>query len=175
MFILLIIILTYIIINSFLNTTDLILHNNPNIFYSPFTGTIRKIYIKNNHLIISGFLNIFDNHSQYIPIKSLVLNIQKIGHGHRLAFKEHSINNEQIISTLSTGTMTYSIKQISGILTRRIFNYLQKNKEYNSGSIFGLILLGSRVDIEIPLVNVNQLKIQNYQHINAGDVLLTLK
>ena len=73
----------------------------------------------------------------------------------------------------------YSITQITGLLTRRILNFLQsESKQYdilNPGHRLGFILLGSRVDVIIPNKNIQQILVKPGDHIEAMENLVIVK
>ena len=171
-------ILSFLFILYFLRTPDKKLKEiNSKIFYSPSAGYVKDISIDNENLNISLFLNLFDNHTQYIPIKStLVSSIKKNGL-FLPAYKEHSINNEKIIHTLYNKELDiiYNITQITGILTRRIVVFIKNTQSIlNPGEQLGIILLGSRVDISIPLSKVKKVLIEKNSHIDAMSEMLLL-
>ena len=171
-------ILSFLFILYFLRTPNKKLKEiNSKIFYSPSAGYVKDISIDNENLNISLFLNLFDNHTQYIPIKStLVSSIKKKGL-FLPAYKEHSINNEKIIHTLYNKELDiiYNITQITGILTRRIVVFIKNTQSIlNPGEQLGIILLGSRVDISIPLSKVKKVLIEKNSHIDAMSEMLLL-
>lgn len=171
-------ILSFLFILYFLRTPNKKLKEiNSKIFYSPSAGYVKDISIDNENLNISLFLNLFDNHTQYIPIKStLVSSIKKNGL-FLPAYKEHSINNEKIIHTLYNKELDiiYNITQITGILTRRIVVFIKNTQSIlNPGEQLGIILLGSRVDISIPLSKVKKVLIEKNSHIDAMSEMLLL-
>ena len=149
----------------------------PNIFYSPSQGFIRNIYSDKNNLNVSLFLNLFDNHTQYIPLKSTLISSIKKNGSFLPAYKEHSINNEQIIHTLYNKEFDfyYNVTQITGILTRRIVVFAKNDTLLEPGDQLGLILLGSRVDISIPLSKVKDVFVKKDTSIDAMEKMFSLK
>jgi len=153
---------------------------DPIIFYSPSQGYIRNISTdKDNkdNLNISLFLNLFDNHTQYIPVKSTLISSIKKNGIFLPAYEEHSINNEKIINTLYNKEYNfyYKITQITGLLTRRIVVFAKKNDLLEPGDHLGLILLGSRIDISIPKSKIKDLFIKKDNSIDAMDQMFSLK
>jgi phosphatidylserine decarboxylase len=149
----------------------------PNIFYSPTQGYVKDINLDKENLNISLFLNLFDNHTQYIPVKSTLFSSIKKNGAFLPAYKEHSINNEQITHTLYNKEYDfyYNVTQITGILTRRIVVFAKKDTLLEPGDQLGLILLGSRVDISIPLSKVRNVFIKKDKSIDAMEKMLSLK
>jgi phosphatidylserine decarboxylase len=58
--------------------------------------------------------------------------------------------NEQNVVTLQAGDTRVIVKQIAGILARRIVCRVKSGDTLAAGERFGLIRFGSRVDILIP-------------------------
>lgn len=141
------------------------LHFRKDIFYSPSSGYISNITQHDKNITVSLFLNIFDNHTQYAPIKSRLISREYLGGGFVPAYREHAVNNKRVKTTLynSDNNFTYTVTQITGILTRRIKTF---NKEiYLPGDRLGFIVLGSRVDITVPAQNINKILIKPGEHI----------
>ena len=149
----------------------------PNYFHSPSDGTVRTITQDGNNLVISLFLNVFDNHTQYIPISSTIISQIRVGGAFDPAFLEHSVNNEQVETMLKCidYQFEYKIEQITGLVTRRIKNLLPTSpSELVPGSRLGFIVLGSRVDITVPVANIRRLLIEPGQHISAMQQIIEL-
>jgi phosphatidylserine decarboxylase len=162
-----------------MNSPDRLLQDvKPDCFYSPASGYIKFINTDNELVTISMFLNIFDNHTQYIPIVSYLKNIE---HKHGIfepAYLEHSINNERVINTLTCPTYNFdfTITQITGILTRRILSLQNTNRKLlYPGERLGFIMLGSRVDISIPTKNIKQILVNPNTHVSEMTPLFILK
>jgi phosphatidylserine decarboxylase len=149
-------------------------------FYSPSSGYIREITTDDTDTTISLFLNVFDNHTQYIPITSNVISIEKFSGLFAPAFLEHSVNNTRVKTTLYNPKLnfTYTITQITGLLTRRILNFLQTQNQDTTltpGERLGFIVLGSRVDITIPNKNIQQILVKTGYHISSMNELILVK
>jgi len=100
---------------------------------------------------ISIFLNIFNVHSNKIPIAGRVEKVDyKIGN-FKAAF-DHSASdvNEQAVIVLSHGDKKIKIKQVAGLIARRIHCYAKVGKSYQTGDRFGFIMFGSRTDLIVP-------------------------
>ena len=149
-----------------------------NYFYSPSNGSVRYIHNKGDKTVISLFLNILDNHTQYIPIKSRLTSQSSTYGPFKPAYIEHSINNQQVETNLLSINhgFEYKIVQITGILTRRIKSLLPNNtQELEPGTRLGFIVLGSRVDVTIPTAKIKRLFIEPGQHIGAMDKIIELQ
>ncbi len=148
-----------------------------NIFYSPSAGYVQDISQDDTHVTLTLLLNIFDNHTQYFPMESILLESKKFNGGFDSAFTTHSINNEKIEHTLQSVKhgFKYTITQITGLLTRRILILAEQGRVYPPGNRLGFIVLGSRVDIRIPKVNIQQILIKPKSHIQEMTRLIELK
>jgi phosphatidylserine decarboxylase len=62
-----------------------------------------------------------------------------------------STENERTTIVIGNERYTVLVRQIAGILARRIVNYLRVNDVVKEGQEFGFIKFGSRVDVFLPL------------------------
>ena len=62
------------------------------------------------------------------------------------------------------------VKQIAGLLARRIRCYVQKGNHLNTGDKLGFIMFGSRVDIILP-VTIN-LRVKLGQKVKGGESII---
>jgi phosphatidylserine decarboxylase len=122
-----------------------------NIFYCPCNGEIKEIIHKNHKIILHISLNIFNNHTQYIPIHSRLEN-QKYVKGKNLDATDmkKSQYNEKMINTFEFKYGKYTIIQYAGLIARQVYTLIKKNKTYNTADLLGYIRLSSRVDIILP-------------------------
>ena len=123
-------------------------------FLSPADGKIVQIIDVHDPDIgsakqISIFLSVFNVHSQRVPLSGKVIE-KKYNKGKFLAAFNHkaSMDNEQsiVMFELENGEK-YKVKQIAGLIARRILNYMIPGKLAQRGDRLGFIRFGSRVDI----------------------------
>ena len=126
-------------------------------FLSPADGKIVQIINVEDPEIgkakqISIFLSVFNVHSQRVAENGRV--IWKKHHlGKFLAAFNHkaSQDNEQTEVLFETNKgEKYKIKQIAGLIARRIINYMEADNLVQRGQRLGFIRFGSRVDIIVP-------------------------
>ena len=138
---------------------------NNNGFLSPADGKVVQIIDVEDEEIgsakqISIFLSIFNVHRQRVPLSGKVISKQ-YNSGKFLAAFNHkaSFDNEQTVVTFeSEDGKQYKIKQIAGLIARRIVNYMEPEFMVQRGERLGFIRFGSRVDIIVPAdfqINVN--------------------
>ena len=101
---------------------------------------------------ISIFLSVFNVHCQRVPLVGKVISTF-YNPGKFLAAFNHkaSMNNEQTAIVFETEDGTkYKVKQIAGLIARRILNYMESEMVVEKGQRLGFIRFGSRVDIIVP-------------------------
>jgi phosphatidylserine decarboxylase len=123
------------------------------------------------HTRISIFLNIFNVHVNRSPIAGTILSAEyrrgKFGNAMGAASAEH---NEQNILSLRGEEHTVILKQIAGLLARRLVLYKKPGDYVRRGERIGLIKFGSRTDVILPATAVVQVKIGD--HVHGGSSVL---
>lgn len=105
---------------------------------------------------VSIFMNVFNVHSQRMPIDGEVIDIvYNPGKFLNANLDKSSTENERnaVIMKLKDGT-EITVVQVAGLIARRILCYIQKQDKVKLGQRYGFIRFGSRVDLYLPL-NVN--------------------
>ena len=126
-------------------------------FLSPGDGKVVQIIDVEDAEIgkakqISIFLSVFNVHSQRVPLSGKVIS-KTYNSGKFLAAFNHkaSLDNEQAVVMFETESGNrYKIKQIAGLIARRILNYMEPENRVERGQRLGFIRFGSRVDIIVP-------------------------
>ncbi len=98
------------------------------------------------------FLSVFDVHVQRCPVAGEVVRTQ-LSRGKKVAaFREDAGEvNEQFLTVLESNTGDLiGIRQIAGLLARRVVGYLEPGQRVERGDHLGVIKFGSRVDILLP-------------------------
>lgn len=125
---------------------------------SPADGVVNHIdtaYTSPDHpegaICLSIFLSIFNVHVQRIPIAG-TLDKKFYNKGKFMAAWNHkaSLDNEQTLITLSTPIGLVGVKQIAGLVARRIVCRVKVGQDLAKGERLGLIRFGSRVDLIVP-------------------------
>ena len=101
---------------------------------------------------VSIFLTVFNVHVNRAPIAGAVSE-RKYTPGKYLVANhpKSSELNEQASFTISNGRMSVSVKQIAGLIARRIVCRVKDGDLVKQGERFGLIRFGSRTDLLLPL------------------------
>jgi len=120
---------------------------------SPAYGTIREL--SNNH--ISIFLNVNDVHLQYCPCDGKIISQKYIVGNYCFAQNQCSDKNSTLETIIDTEFGKIKIKQISGIIARKIISFKKVGDSIKRGELFGFIRFGSRVDLDFidTIVNFN--------------------
>ena len=100
---------------------------------------------------VSIFLSIFNVHINRIPYGGVVETVTyRPGKFHNAMEGKSSIFNEHNLVQLKCDTRTIWVKQIAGMIARRIICYCHSGDPVIRGERFGLIRFGSRVEIFLP-------------------------
>lgn len=107
---------------------------------------------------ISVFMSVFNTHLNRYPIAGQVIDVVYNKGKFLPAYhpKSSALNEHCNVKMISDNGYTIWIKQIAGILARRIVNYSEPKKPVYAGEPLGFIKFGSRVDLFLPAnVSVN--------------------
>jgi len=97
---------------------------------------------------ISIFLNIFDVHVNRVPVTGRVVErVYKQGKYMMAHREDASAENEQNSLTIESGNTVVTVRQIAGLIARRIVCTKDVGDEVQKGERFGLIKFGSRTDL----------------------------
>ena len=100
---------------------------------------------------LSIFMNVFNVHVNRYPVDGTVEYIHyNPGKFLNAAAEKSSLENEQSSVGIQSGTNRILVRQIAGLIARRIVTYSQKGQQVKQGDRMGLIRFGSRVDVFIP-------------------------
>ncbi len=123
-----------------------------NLLVSPADGKVVKISQQpDGTRAISIFLSIFDVHVNRSPISGRLEEIEYKRGRFKAAFDEEASRvNEQNILTISGQEATVVVRQIAGLIARRVICWKKPGECLQRGEVIGLIRFGSRVDIIVP-------------------------
>jgi len=108
-------------------------------------------YLKQDVKQISIFLSVFNVHVNRSPIAGTVESVKyNPGKFHVASVDKASLDNEQTGMVISNGKQKVLVKQIAGLIARRIVCYAKPGDQVRLGERYGLIRFGSRVDIFLP-------------------------
>jgi len=148
---------------NFFRDPDRKIPEGNNVIISPADGKVTTVTTINdpdvgeNSKLISIFLNIFNVHANRIPISGKVISVSSKDGQFVSAFRHDAVDvNEQTITVLDTSIGVVKVKQIAGLIARRILCYAKSGENMNKGDRLGFIMFGSRTDVILPSsVNIN--------------------
>jgi phosphatidylserine decarboxylase len=141
---------------------------SPEFIIAPADGRVTDVELVDEPYFIQGparrvsvFMSIFDVHVQHSPYQGEVQFLRYQSGSFTPAFLKNTHSNESNLIGLKTSRGPLAIKQIAGILARRIVCWADIGDELVTGQRLGLIRFGSRVDLLLPpeavaLVGVGQ-------------------
>ncbi|QPJ63152.1 MAG: phosphatidylserine decarboxylase family protein [Candidatus Nitronauta litoralis] len=149
----------------------------PGLVVSPADGKVVEIQDDTDPLLtqpsvrISVFLNVFNVHVNRVPVPGRILAI-RYNKGKFLNAASHkaSLDNEQNALLIETGPHSVLVKQIAGLIARRIVCWVREGQTMETGERFGLIRFGSRTDIFLPADSKIDVKIGD--HVKGGSSIL---
>ena len=100
---------------------------------------------------ISIFMNVFNVHVNRYPVGGVVKYVQyNPGKFLNAAVEKSSLENEQRSVGIESGPYRVLVRQIAGLIARRIVTYSREGERVEQGERMGLIRFGSRVDVFLP-------------------------
>lgn len=102
-------------------------------------------------LRISAFLSITNVHINRSPVAGKVLEQFEVEGRHVVANKYRAVHNHSCYTVIETDYGQVVVAQRVGLLARRIFNWVGRGELVAQGERYGLIRLGSRTDIYLPM------------------------
>jgi phosphatidylserine decarboxylase len=130
-----------------------------NAVLSPADGRVVKVdkapdpYTERDALLISVFMNVFNVHSNRVPVDGVVERIEYTkGKFINADLDKASTGNERnaIVLKLASGERI-TVVQVAGLIARRILCYTRAGQRLARGERYGFIRFGSRVDVYLPL------------------------
>jgi phosphatidylserine decarboxylase len=149
--------LGFLFVTWFFRDPERRIPNEPNVIVSPADGKITEIVTENEPINgklckrVTIFLSVFNVHVNRVPIEGTIEDIRYNPGKFLAAFNpKASMDNEQNLILINNGRTHIFVKQIAGLIARRIVCWPKKGDYYESGQRYGLIRFGSRVDILLP-------------------------
>jgi len=129
-------------------------------------------YLHRPALKVSVFMNVFNVHSNRIPLTGHVVRSWYFpGKFVNAALEKASIENERNALHIRTDSgFDITCVQIAGLIARRIVCYVGQGDTVQAGQRYGFIRFGSRVDLYLP--PDSQIEVQLGQMVYSGSMLL---
>ena len=131
----------------------------PSLIVSPADGKLIMIteidepsFMQGRAVRLSIFMNVFDVHVNRYPVEGVVKYIHyNQGKFFNASTDKSSLENEQMSVGIDTGRYRVLVRQIAGLIARRIVTYTKLGETVRQGDRMGIIRFGSRVDVFLPL------------------------
>ena len=137
------------------------------------TEVDEPMYVKERSVRISIFLSVFDVHVNRYPVDGVVelvhYNKGKFLHA---ADEKASLDNEQSSVGLRGPRGRVLVRQIAGLIARRIVTDARPGDSVKQGDRLGLIRFGSRTDVFLPLSARPILKVKPGDRVQVGGTVL---
>ncbi len=162
---------------NFFRDPKRIVPKQDNLILSPADGKIIKIsdFVDPKSgeklKLISIFLSVFNVHANRMPIDGKFIDINHVK-GEFLAAFDHkaSDKNERMEISIETKIGIIKVKQIAGLVARRILCHAKVGEKMQAGGRLGFIRFGSRTDIILP-ASIN-LEIKLDQKVFGGETVI---
>ncbi len=135
--------------------------------------TEEPMYVKERAVRISIFLSVFDVHVNRYPVDGTVelvnYNRGKFLHA---ADEKASLDNEQSSIGLRGPRGRVLVRQIAGLIARRIVTDAKPGARVTQGDRLGLIRFGSRTDVYLPVSAHPVVKVKPGDRVRVGGTVL---
>ena len=135
--------------------------------------TDEPMYVKERAIRVSIFLSVFDVHVNRYPVNGMV----ELVHYNKGKFlhagsEKASLDNEQSSIGIRGPRGPVLVRQIAGLIARRIVTDAKPGEAVNQGDRMGLIRFGSRTDVFLPLSARPVLKVKPGDRVRVGGTVL---
>ena len=152
---------------------------SPNILVAPADGKVVAIdslehhpYIGGKAIKVSIFLSILDVHVNRNPAEGTVEYVRYNPGKFLAAYKDKAseVNEQTEIGIITTGGEKIVVKQIAGLIARRIVCRLTEGAKVSAGARFGMIRFGSRTDLIVPAAS--EISVRLGDHVYGGRTIM---
>jgi phosphatidylserine decarboxylase len=114
---------------------------------------------------VSIFMNVFNVHVNRYPVGGSVGYVHyNKGKFFNAAAEKASLENEQMSVGIETGSARVLVRQIAGLIARRIVNHSRTGQHVQQGFRMGMIRFGSRVDVFVPRTSTIRVRLGDKTH-----------
>jgi len=115
------------------------------------TEVDEPVFVQGRATRISIFMNVFNVHVNRYPVSGTVRYVNYApGKFLNAGVPESSLENEMRSVGIEAGSFRVLVRQIAGLVARRIITYSKEGEQVKQGERMGLIRFGSRVDVFVP-------------------------
>lgn len=131
------------------------------------------VYLKGPATRVSIFMNVFDVHVNRYPASGPVeLVTYHPGRFLHAASDKASLDNEQAAVGIRTPRGPVLVRQIAGLVARRIVTDARPGTHARQGERMGMIRFGSRVDVFLPAGARPEVRVREGERVAAGRTVL---
>ena len=117
-------------------------------------------FVRGRAIRLSIFMNVFNVHVNRYPVDGSVTYVHyNEGKFLNAAVEKSSLENEQMSVGIESGKHRILVRQIAGLIARRIVTYSKPGDTAKQGERMGIIRFGSRVDVFIPTTSMVRAKL----------------
>lgn len=150
----------------------------PGLVIAPADGKVVQVmevdepaFMHGRAIRIAIFMNVFSVHVNRYPVSGRVTYTHyNPGKFLNAAVDKASLENEQSSVGIETGPHRVLVRQIAGLVARRIVTYSRPGDQADQGARFGIIRFGSRVDVYLPIGSTPRVRVG--EHTSAGTTVI---
>lgn len=128
------------------------------VFLAPADGRVVEVkqvheprFLQGEGLKISIFMSLLDVHVNRVPVEGQVVLVEHVPGQFLQAFRpEASEVNEHNLVGLESRHGRVLVKQVAGIMARRVVCWVRPGQKVQAGDRLGVVKFGSRVDVFLP-------------------------
>lgn len=137
---------------SFFRDPEATIPADAKVIVAPATGKIVEITPVGDTTLVAIFLSVFDVHVQRAPIAGTIKSVEyRPGKFLDVRHPQASASNEyRQIALESPDGYRVTVRQIAGLIARRIVGWCGEGATLAKGERFGMIRFGSRVELFLP-------------------------
>lgn len=150
----------------------------PGLVIAPADGKVVQVvevdepaFMHGRAVRIAIFMNVFSVHVNRYPVSGRVTYTHyNPGKFLNAAVDKASLENEQSSVGIESGPHRVLVRQIAGLVARRIVTYSRPGDSADQGERFGIIRFGSRVDVYLPVGSTPRVRVG--EHTSAGTTVI---
>ena len=116
---------------------------------------------------VAVFMNVTNVHVNRAPLDGTVARIERRGEGFRPAYAPGAAHNRRCHYEFTTSIGPVEVVQMTGLVARRLVPLVRVGESVHRGERFGMIVLGSRVDVLLPRDRV-EILVRPGERVTAG-------
>lgn len=141
-----------------------------NLVLSPCDGTVLAVEEDGSSRTVRTFLSVLNVHLQRSPVTGVVKSVEyRPGNFLPAMRSDAHIVNEQNVITIETPDGDFVVKQIAGILARRVVSWVKPGDRVERGQKIGLIKFGSQVDLVLP--KTAEIRVKTGETVVSGETV----